>query len=435
MTGSQAPSRQALAQEYLRAHPAEAAALLENQPVDEVLGVLRTAAVPVAAAVVERLTPDVAARLLAAADQVTVARLLSVMDPTRAAAVLASLDTETRDELLAALDERLASDLRTQMSYPTDSAGQFMDLRIPVFRPQATVGDALARLREMSPESVLNVYLVDQEGRFAGIVPLQQLLLATPDDRLGGLAQAAEISVLAMASREEVVEALTRHRLTSLPVVDFEGTLLGVIRYAALVAVTEEEASADMQTLVGAGKEERALSPLFFAVRKRLPWLQINLVTAFLAAAVVGLFEGTIAQFTALAVLLPVVAGQSGNTGAQALAVTLRGLALREIRLRHWPRIALKEVSTGTLNGCAVALVTVIGVFVWSQSWGLCLVIGLAMAVSMMIAGLAGAGVPMVLTALRQDPAQSSSILLTTITDITGFLSFLGLATLLSGLL
>ena len=133
--------------------------------------------------------------------------------------------------------------------------------------------------------------------------------------------------------------------------------------------------------------------------------------------------------------LLPVVAGQSGNTGAQALAVTLRGLALREIRLRHWPRIALKEVSTGTLNGCAVALVTVMGVFVWSQSWGLCLVIGLAMVVSMMIAGLAGAGVPMVLTALRQDPAQSSSILLTTITDIMGFLSFLGLATLLSGLL
>ncbi len=435
MTGSQAPSRQALAQEYLRAHPAEAAALLETQPVDEVLGVLRTAAAPVAAAVVERLTPDVAARLLAAADQELVSRLLPVMDPARAATLLAGLDTEARNECLAGLDQRLASDLRTQMSYPTDSAGQFMDLRIPVFRPQATVGDALARLREMPPERVLNVYLVDQEGRFAGTVALQQLLLANEDDLLGELAQAAEISVLAMAPREEVVEALTRHRLTSLPVVDFEGTLLGVIRYAALVEVTEEEASADMQTLVGAGKEERALSPLFFAVRKRLPWLQINLVTAFLAAAVVGLFEGTIAQFTALAVLLPVVAGQSGNTGAQALAVTLRGLALREIRLRHWPRIALKEVSTGTLNGCAVALVTVIGVFVWSQSWGLCLVIGLAMVVSMMIAGLAGAGVPMVLTALRQDPAQSSSILLTTITDIMGFLSFLGLATLLSGLL
>ncbi len=435
MAESKAPSRRTLAQEYLRAHPGEAAALLETRPSDEVLGVLRSIAAPVAGAVVERLVPDAAARALTEADPATAARLLAAMDPARAAAILASLDTEIRNERLEGLDQRLASDLRTQLSYPTDSAGEFMDLRIPVFRPETTVGDAIARLRSLPRELVLDVYLVDDEGRFAGTVGLHQLLLAAPDGRLGGLAQAAEISVLAVAPREEVVEALTRHRLTSLPVVDFEGKLLGVIRYAALVEVTEEEASADMQTLVGAGKEERALSPLLFAVRKRLPWLQINLVTAFLAAAVVGLFEGTIAQFTALAVLLPVVAGQSGNTGAQALAVTLRGLALREIHLRHWPRIAFKEAGTGTLNGCAVALVTMIGVFVWSQSWGLCLVIGLAMVVSMMIAGLAGAGVPMVLTALRQDPAQSSSILLTTITDIMGFLSFLGLATLLSGLL
>lgn len=435
MAESKAPGHRTLAQEYLRAHPGEAAVLLDTQAPGEILDMLRPVAAPVAAAVVERLVPDAAARVLTEADPATVARLLAAMDPARAAAILASLDTEIRNERLEGLDQRLVSDLRTQMSYPTDSAGQFMDLRIPVFRPETTVSDAIARLRALPRELVLNVYLVDAEGRFAGIVTLHQLLLAAPDDRLGGLAQAAEISVLAVAPREEVVEALTRHQLTSLPVVDFEGKLLGVIRYAALVEVTEEEASADMQTLVGAGKEERALSPLLFAVRKRLPWLQINLVTAFLAAAVVGLFEGTIAQFTALAVLLPVVAGQSGNTGAQALAVTLRGLALREIRLRHWPRIAFKEAGTGALNGCAVALVTMLGVFVWSQSWGLCLVIGLAMVVSMMIAGLAGAGVPMVLTALRQDPAQSSSILLTTITDIMGFLSFLGLATLLSGLL
>jgi len=186
---------------------------------------------------------------------------------------------------------------------------------------------------------------------------------------------------------------------------------------------------------VGASREERALSKISFAVRKRLPWLQINLVTAFLAAAVVGIFEGTIARFTALAVLLPVVAGQSGNTGAQALAVTMRGMALREIRLRHWPRVAFKEASVGVVNGVAVAMVTSIGVYVWSRSFGLSLVIGLAMVLSMAIAGIAGAAVPMVLSALGQDPAQSSSIVLTTITDITGFLSFLGLATLFADML
>jgi magnesium transporter len=154
-----------------------------------------------------------------------------------------------------------------------------------------------------------------------------------------------------------------------------------------------------------------------------------------LAAAVVGLFEDTIARFTALAVLLPVVAGQSGNTGAQALAVTMRGLALREIRVRHWLRVARKELAVGALNGIAVAAVTSLGVLVWSKSIGIAAVIGTSMVFSMIIAGVAGASVPMALTVLRQDPAAASSIVLTTVTDVMGFLTFLGLATLASGML
>jgi magnesium transporter len=177
------------------------------------------------------------------------------------------------------------------------------------------------------------------------------------------------------------------------------------------------------------------LSPPLFAVRKRLPWLQINLLTAFLAAAVVGIFENTIAQFTALAVLLPVVAGQSGNTGAQALAVTIRGLALREIRSRDSLRVLNKEAISASLNGIAVAVVTVIAVFFWSGSLGLCLVIFLAMIISMAIAGVAGAAIPLVLASIKQDPAQSGSIILTTVTDVFGFFSFLGLATVFSAML
>ena len=183
--------------------------------------------------------------------------------------------------------------------------------------------------------------------------------------------------------------------------------------------------------MVGASKEERALSSVGFAVRKRMPWLQVNLLTAFLAASVVGVFEATIAQVTALAVLLPVVAGQSGNTGAQALAVTMRGLALREIRLRHWKVVSFKEATVALINGVSVALTTSLGVFIWSRSAGLALVIGTSMVISMVAAGLAGAAVPMVLTALKQDPAQSSSIILTTVTDVVGFFSFLGIATVM----
>jgi magnesium transporter len=193
----------------------------------------------------------------------------------------------------------------------------------------------------------------------------------------------------------------------------------------------EEEFTADMQTMVGASKEEQALSPVSFAVRKRLPWVQVNLITAFLAASVVGVFENTIAQVTALAVLLPVVAGQSGNTGAQALAVTMRGLALREIRLGHWRRVSLKEGAVALINGVGVAITTSLGVYAWSRSVGLAIVIGTSMVISMVAAGLAGALVPLVLVAFKQDPAQSSSIILTTVTDIVGFFSFLGIATLL----
>ncbi|HEX6210814.1 MAG TPA: magnesium transporter, partial [Methylomirabilota bacterium] len=196
-----------------------------------------------------------------------------------------------------------------------------------------------------------------------------------------------------------------------------------------------QDVAADIQTMVGASRDERALSPVSFAVRARLPWLEINLVTAFLAAAVVGLFEATIMRFTALAVLMPVVAGQSGNTGAQALAVTMRGLALREIRVRQWTRVLRKEASVAFISGWAIALTTSAGVWLWSGSSGLALVIGVSMVISMVAAGLAGAAIPIVLTSMGQDPARSSSIILTTVTDIVGFASFLGIATLLAAAL
>jgi magnesium transporter len=202
-----------------------------------------------------------------------------------------------------------------------------------------------------------------------------------------------------------------------------------------LIDAAQREALDGLQSMVGASPEEGALSSPFVSVKKRLPWLQINLVTAFLAAAVVGVFENLIAQVTALAVLLPVVAGQSGNTGAQALAVTLRSITLKEVRLSQWFLLMRKEAAAGLMNGIAVAAVTGIGVWVWSRSIGLVAVITISMVVAMIIAGCAGAAVPIVLKALKQDPAQSSSIILTTVTDVFGFLSFLGLATLLSGLL
>jgi magnesium transporter len=321
------------------------------------------------------------------------------------------------------------------MAYPPDSAGHVMDPRVTTFRGDATVRDVVRRLRTIRARRIQDVFLVDEDDHLTGSIAIQDVLLAPPDVRLDTLVQASPPSVEVFTPREGVLEALERTRARSLPVVDYDGRILGVLRQEEIIAAAEQAATADIVSMVGAGKDERALSPPMFAVRKRLPWLEINLLTAFLAAAVVGIFESTIARYTALAVLLPVVAGQSGNTGAQALAVTMRGLALREIRLRHWLKVAAKELSVGMLNGVAVAVTTAGAVFVWSRSEGLALVIGLSMVASMTAAGLAGAVIPMALTRLRQDPAQSSSIVLTTVTDVVGFLSFLGIATLLSAML
>ncbi|MBZ0233725.1 MAG: magnesium transporter, partial [Deltaproteobacteria bacterium] len=230
-------------------------------------------------------------------------------------------------------------------------------------------------------------------------------------------------------TREELVEFLARSGLPSIGVVDGDGRLIGMLRHAALVGAAEAEAVADLQRMVGASVDEKALSSVGFAVKKRLVWLHVNLLTAFLAAAVVGIFESTIATVSALAVLLPVVAGQSGNSGAQAMAVTMRGLAMREVRGHHWRRLAAKEILVGTINGAAIAVSAGAGVLVWSGSTGLAAVIASSMVVAMAAANFAGASIPILLKQLGQDPAQSASIFLTTITDVVGFMVFLGMAT------
>ncbi len=426
---------QALANRFALLYPAEAARQLESAPPAEIVELLESQPVTQAIALTERLRPDVAVEVLERLPEVLFRQIVPAVDPGWVAAVLARMDDDLRDARLRLLTDELAAELRALMTYPSDSAGGLMDPRVSTFRANALVLDALARLRRLRHKQIPQLVVVDDDGVLIGAVPLQELAIAETRAPLESLMRKHPPAVQATASQTEVVEVLTQHQLPSVPVVDFHGRVVGIIRQQGLLAATEAEASADVQTMVGASKDERALSPAWFAVRKRLPWLQINLLTAFLAAFVVGLFESTIAQFTALAVLLPVVAGQSGNTGAQALAVTMRGLALREIRVRHWFRISGKELMVGAVNGVAVALVTGLAVYVWSRSPGLAGVIMTAMVSSMVIAGLAGASIPMILSVLGQDPAAASSIVLTTVTDVVGFLSFLGLATLAAGVL
>jgi len=425
----------ALHRDLIENHPEDAAQLLERLSPADVASVLSRHPITLTASVWDRLSPDIGIRALEELAEGQAAEVLRHMDPSRAAVLLSMRDPETREAYLARLPAVNAEELRGILAYPADSAAALMDPRVLLLRPDNTVREALLRIRALHRRGLRGLFIVDTESRLVGQVDIQDIATATAATRLEEIQRPVRAVVNAVAPREEVVDLLERFQLTDLPVVDADDRFVGVVRYSNLMAAAEDEATVAMQTMVGVSKDERALSKVSFAVRKRLPWLHINLATAFLAAAVVGLFESTIAKYTALAVLLPVVAGQSGNTGAQALAVTMRGLALREIRVRHWPRVIFKEMSAGFWNGVAIAATTSLGVWAWSGSPGLAGVIGVSMVLSMVIAGIFGAAIPILLTAAGQDPAQSSSIVLTTVTDVTGFFSFLGIATLFSGLL
>ncbi len=424
-----------LQRDFLEHHLDDALRLVEKLSVREIVDLLSEHALSITTPVWERLSPDLGMRALELLPQDEAVRVLRALDPTRVVALLATRDELTREEYLALMPAAEADELRAILAYPPDCAGALMDPRVQLFRADTTVREALARIRALGRRRMRMLFIADADNRLKGQVDIQDLAMESASTRLEEIQRPVKAMVNAVAPRDEVVETLDRYRLTDLPVVDTDGRLIGVVRYRSLVAAAEDEATVAMQTMVGVSKDERALSRVSFAVRKRLPWLQINLLTAFLAAAVVGVFEDTIAKFTALAVLLPVVAGQSGNTGAQALAVTMRGLALREIRARQWPRVVFKEMSAGFWNGLAIAATTSLGVWLWSRSFGLAAVIAISMVLSLVIAGIFGAAIPLVLTAFKQDPAQSSSIVLTTVTDVVGFFSFLGIATLFSAIL
>lgn len=426
----------ALTLRYLLDYPREAARRLERLPAEDIAAVFTSQPLHALMPVWRGLTSDIEQAVLPLLPAKIARHILTELEPTEAVALLNRVGEDRRSEYLALLNPEIADELRASMARLPDSAGALMDPRFLAFDAALPVAEALRRLRRAGRRSVREIYLVGDGGRLEGRVEIQDLALAEPEQLLADLRQPIIAVVDDSVPREEVVEALEQHEtLTELPVIDFSGRLIGVIHQGELVNAMQEETSLDIQTMVGASKDERALSSPLFAVAKRLPWLQINLLTAFLAASVVGLFEDVIAKYTALAVLLPVVAGQSGNAGAQALAVTMRGLMLREISIRHWPRVVAKEVSVGLLNGLGIALTTAIGVYLWSRSIGLVLVIATAMVISMVAAGFAGALVPITLRRFGQDPAQSSSIILTTVTDVVGFFSFLSIATLFSRLL
>ncbi|MCR9144086.1 MAG: magnesium transporter [bacterium] len=422
----------ALNREFLAGHPVDAARILDHaESRADVEQILADQSASVAARLLLAIDPDLAGELAEHLESEEFRRIFGRLESHDCAEILSRLPEARREERLASLSPGAAREIRDLLLYPENTAGSLMHPSATSFHPGATVDEVLQRIRKSRNKHVIDICIVDEERRLVGVVSLQDVATSAKGTLMRDLVKGEILSIPDLAQREDVVQVFETGRMAVLPVVDAQGRLVGMIRYDTLVHAAREDASEDLQMMFGAGREERALSPVLFAVRKRLPWLEVNLATAFLAAAVVGFFESTIAQITALAVFLPVVAGQSGNTGSQALAVTMRGLLLREIKGSNWFRMARKEMAVAFVNGLAVALTTSVIAYVWMGSAGLAAIIGAAMIFSMVVAGFFGAVIPSVLKAMGQDPAQSSSIILTTVTDIAGFLSFLGLAKLM----
>jgi magnesium transporter len=431
MTKSRPEIDDALSGVFIDRYPADAVRMLEQLKPADAAAILRHKPMATALKIWRRFSPQLGAHIIKEMDSEYQVKLLTQLEPNLGASLLKALDQDTRLAMLEKITERyVKNDLIHAMTYQDDTAGALMEARVMYFRPELTVGEVITVLRSRPRGMYRKLYTVDEENRLHGIIDMEDLALAEHRQPLSSIERMNPVYVDEQASREELVKIFENQKVTDLPVVDVNQRLIGVLRNHVLVEAALEESGRDMQSMMGVSKDERALSTAWFATRKRLPWLQINLVTAFMAAAVVGLFEGTIAKYTALAVLLPVVAGQSGNTGMQALAVTMRGLALKEIYPRMWMRVFSKEFGVGVMNGIAVAVTTGLGVYVWSQSIGLTAVIMISMVLSMAVASVSGAIIPMILTVCGQDPAQSSSIVLTTVTDIAGFFSFLGIASL-----
>jgi magnesium transporter len=414
-------------------HPADTADRLENLEFNDQVRLIasippREAAESIAEMekheridLMSQLTPDKAADLIAE------------MSPDDAADILVELDEDMAQRVLTRVGKRDAAEIRKLMRYEPDTAGGVMNTEIVVLDQKLTADEAIKVIRsEIEDKEVpYYAYLVDEDDHLVGVLTMRDLILARPRKMLSDLVKSQIlVSVTFDVDKEEVAQLIGRYNFLAIPVVDYEERLLGVVTHDDIIDIIHEEATEDMQKMVGAASDETVDSPWTYSLVRRLPWLLVNVANSSISAWVVHLFEGTIAQMAILAVLMPLVANQAGNTGQQALAVMIRQLALEKFdRRKSWVAV-LRELKIGLVSGAVISVLVLAAVYALTRSIHLAEVMGLAMGLDMLLGALAGASIPLILKELGRDPAQASSIFLTTLTDSTGFFLLLGLAQL-----
>ena len=414
-------------------HPADLADHLENLSLEKQVCALRHMPTEDAAEALAELEGSVAVDVLENLDADVAAQIIAEMEPDDAADVLDELDEEHRDVLLGKLTREDSEELRNLLNFDPDSAAGVMNTELILLEENMTADEAITHIRsEMEDkESPYYAYVVDRNDKLVGVLSLRDLMLARPGTIVGdAVAGQSVVSVPYDMDKGEVANLLSHYNYLAMPVVDYEGHIMGVVTYDDIMDIMHEEASADMLGMVGADPEESVDTPWKESVRKRLPWLVVNMVNSALSASVVYMFEGSIAQMAALAVLMPMVANQAGNTGQQALAVMIRQLATDRFETKKAWMAVLREAKIGLVTGLFMAMLALCGAWGFTGNPLVGMVMAGALLCDMMLGAVAGGSIPLIFRALGRDPAQASSIFLTTITDGAGFFIFLGLATM-----
>jgi magnesium transporter len=366
----------------------------------------------------------------------TVAEGVRELESDDAVELLETLDEEDQEEILEKLPPSERDVLERSLEYPDNSAGRRMQTEIITVPPDWTVGQAIDYMRDAPnlPDRFYEIYAVDKAQHWQGAVPLDVLLRARRPVPLAELIDEDRRRVSVLDDLEEVARLFGKYNLVAAPVVDTENRLVGVITVDDVVDVIEEEADEEIKALGGVTSDEQLSDNVWTIAKGRFNWLLVNLATAFLASSVLGLFEGQLEKMVALAVLAPIVASQGGNAATQTMTVAVRALATRELGASNAFRVVLRESMVGLVNGIAFAVITGIAAVAWFKIPGLGVVIGLAIICNLVAGALGGILIPMVLERVRADPAVASGTFVTTITDVVGFFSFLGIATLWFGL-
>ncbi len=412
-------------------HPADAAEKLSTLDEDRLAELFQKLDLETGKEIFEFLPPEKQKAILPKLNRGYLTELISVMSPDDRADLVEELDEEFREEILSTLMTQERQNIQDLIKYEENTAGAFMTTDYAYLWPELTIKEAWEHLRQQAPikETIYYIYVVDRQHRLVGILSLRDIIMAEPEQKVGDVMDKNVIAVRVDDDIEQVAMEMNKYDFLAMPVVDHENRLVGMITFDDIFDVMTEEATEDMYHLANLDIEEQISTPVLKSVMLRAPWLLLNLATAILASYVVSLFSDTISKYVALAVLMPIVAGMGGNAGTQTLTVMVRSLTLGELKKLGNLFALLKEIRVGLLNGILNGVVMGFIAFLWYKNPWLGTIICLAMIANLVIAGLFGALVPIVLNSLRLDPALGSSIFVTTATDVGGFFTFLGLAT------